>query len=158
MLPLADLTDLNDLIPGGIDSDDQSRATALLRHASALVRAHCQQTFLTADGSALAADLPAAVVTVTVQCARRAFLNPDGVIATTVAGYSERLSEQAGQGLWLSDDERKMLDQATATGSTSGLWSQPFSPLQQDLVDPMFLVPTSATTGASIPVVPPEFM
>lgn len=156
MIPLAQLADLQALIPGWIDAEDEARALALLDHASSLVRAHCGKTFTTTDGSALAADLPAAVVTITLQCARRAFQNPDGVIATTVAGYSERVAEQAAEGLYLSEAERKILDRAIRGTSSGGLWVQPTT-RGEEQVEPMFLIPTS-TGGDPIEVVPPEWM
>jgi len=94
------------------------RAEWLLSKASTLVRAHTGRTWVDAEG-ALQEDIPDAVTAVTVQCAARVWRNPAGAVQEAAGGLSWRLSERAGDGLFLTDAEKAMLGASRPTG---GLW------------------------------------
>ena len=115
--PLAQLDALNARTPGGIDDDDNERASAALSDASALVRATAKHTWVDADEALIA--VPDVVVSITLAVALRAFVNPaDGVTQEVVA--SDYTAAYSSGGLYLTNLERQTLQQLRPT---SGLWT-----------------------------------
>lgn len=97
---LASATDLGDWLGEEITLNDP-RATALLRRASALVRSEAGKEW--ADGA------PDDVQGVVVAVAARVWSNPNSAIQRTAGSFSERLSERAAEGMYLTDEERRVV-------------------------------------------------
>lgn len=97
MVAVADLADWvgEDIAP------NDPRATALLRRASALVRSEA--------GVEWADEVPEDVQGVVVMAAARVWSNPNSAIQRSAGSFSERLSERAADGLYLTDEERRIL-------------------------------------------------
>lgn len=101
MLPLlASVEDLANWLGEDIPNDDP-RALAVLRRASALVRSEA--------GKAWETEVPEDVQGVVVAAASRVWSNPNAAIQRTAGSFSERLSERAADGLYLTDEERRIL-------------------------------------------------
>lgn len=96
---------------------DEARAQAALNDASALIRAETSPVTWITEGE-VDADLPEVISTTTLQVARRAFNNPDGLSQETIEGYS--WSGGIG-GLALTDEEAAAVK--AATGLVTGLTS-----------------------------------
>lgn len=97
---LATVQDLADWIGEDIDVTDP-RASAVLRRASALVRSEA--------GVQWEDDAPEDVQGVVIAAAARVWSNPNAAIQRTAGSFSERLSERAADGLYLTDEERRIL-------------------------------------------------
>ena len=97
---LATVGDLADWLGEDINLGDP-RAAAVLRRASALVRSEAGQEW--PDGA------PEDVQGVVVGAAARVWANPNAAIQRTAGSFSERLSERAADGLYLTDEERRIL-------------------------------------------------
>ena len=114
--PLATVEQLSDLLEQPIDPDNP-RAVAVLAGASALVRTYTGQDWVDDDGNLT--EVPDGVVTVVLQVAERKWRNPSGAIHETTGPFSVRYSERSGDGLFLTDTERRML----ARYKRDALWS-----------------------------------
>lgn len=100
-LPLmASVSDLADWLGDEIAANDP-RAVALLRRASALVRSEA--------GKEWSDEVPEDVQGVVIAVAARVWSNPNSAIQRTAGSFSERLSERAAEGMYLSDEERRIL-------------------------------------------------
>ena len=100
-LPLmASVSDLADWLGDEIEPNDP-RAVALLRRASALVRSEAGQEW--------ADEVPDDVQGVVIAVAARVWSNPNSAIQRTAGSFSERLSERAAEGMYLTDEERRVL-------------------------------------------------
>ena len=100
-LPLmASVSDLADWLGEEIAVNDP-RAVALLRRASALVRSEA--------GKEWADEVPDDVQGVVIAVAARVWSNPNSAIQRTAGSFSERLSERAAEGMYLTDEERRVL-------------------------------------------------
>jgi hypothetical protein len=106
--PLATVAQLETRLglPTGTLADaDLARAQADLADASELVRTVARVSWVDANGNA---DAPAAVVVVVLQCAMRAYNNPNGYMTETVsadgATYTYSSNPQA-IGIYLTADE-----------------------------------------------------
>ena len=97
---LAPVSDLADWLGEDIDANDP-RGAAVLRRASALVRSEAGVEW--ADGA------PEDVQGVVVAAAARVWSNPSAAIQRSAGSFSERLSERAADGLYLTDEERRIL-------------------------------------------------
>lgn len=97
---LATVQDLADWI-GEDNLAGDPRATAVLRRASALVRSEA--------GVEWAGGAPEDVQGVVIAAAARVWTNPSAAIQRTAGSFSERLSERAADGLYLTDEERRVL-------------------------------------------------
>lgn len=116
--PLASVDDLA-AWAGQDATTDAMRAGAVLSAASALVRAEAGQTWVNANGSL--AEVPADVTAVVVQVAGRVWGNPSGAIQWTKGPFSERYSDDAALGLYLTDAERAILARHRQGGTPNGL-------------------------------------
>ena len=114
--PLATVQDLSDWLDQPIDPAN-SRAVAVLSAASSLVRSYTQQDWVDEAGALV--EVPDDVVTVVLQVAERKWRNPSGAIHETTGPFSVRYSERSGDGLFLTDTERRML----ARYKRDALWS-----------------------------------
>lgn len=100
-LPLmASVSDLADWLGDEIPANDP-RAVALLRRASALVRSEA--------GKEWEDEVPEDVQGVVIAVAARVWSNPNSAIQRTAGSFSERLSERASEGMYLTDEERRVL-------------------------------------------------
>lgn len=97
---LATVTDLADWLGEDVTMNDP-RAIAVLRRASALVRSEAGVEW--SDGA------PEDVQGVVVAAAARVWSNPNAAIQRSAGSFSERLSERAADGLYLTDEERRVL-------------------------------------------------
>lgn len=115
---LADLEALAARIfPSGIDEAEEPRAQAALDDASALIRAEAGQDWVTAgDPVALSDDLPDVAVTVCLAAARRALVNPDGVVSETIQGYATNYGNDSGD-VYLTRAERRLIRRASGLGT-----------------------------------------
>ena len=87
------------------------RAKAALEDASALVRNEAGEEWLDDDGDL--ETVPAAIVAVTLEVARRAFKNPDGVSQAAVGDVSVSYARDDGSGIvYLTRDERRVIRRA----------------------------------------------
>lgn len=117
MLTLAPVSALEarlGLPAGSMTDPDLGRATAALEDASALVRAEAGRPFLNDDGDAVTA--PAAVVTIVVQAALRAFRNPEGFATESLGDYSYRLTDEAAS-VYLTEEEKRIVRDAGGVSS-----------------------------------------
>ena len=94
-----------------LSGTDKARAEACLSDASDLVTA--------AAGSGLADPPQPLAVTVTLNSARRAYLNPSGALQETVGPYSVRYGDESPNGVYLTSAEL----QALRTIGSHGLWT-----------------------------------
>lgn len=95
-----------------------ARAAAVLSAASALARGYAGLAW--DDDS-----VPEEVHAVVVQVAARVWMNPTGAVSWTKGPFSERYSDEAANGLFLTDSESVILNRYRS--STSGLWTQPIT-------------------------------
>jgi hypothetical protein len=132
---LADIWQLQQRIPGGIDETDLARALAALDDASAWIRAESSsltgEDWLDDDGNL--ETVPGAVVSICCAVARRLLDNPDGLLQESIAGYSYSRTN-ATTDIYLTKQELKMLRRALGIGSFStvtleGAYTPPWSPL-----------------------------
>lgn len=106
--PLATVDDLIDWIGEPIsEATDLTRAEGTLALASALVRRETERTWVDDEGN-LAANLPDDVRLVTLACAARGYLNPEGVVDESIDDYRGRKIVQEA-GLYLTASERDLL-------------------------------------------------
>ena len=105
---LATVQDLADWI-GEDNLDGDPRATAVLRRASALVRSEAGMEWADGPGMEWAGGAPEDVQGVVVAAAARVWTNPNAAIQRSAGSFSERLSERAADGLYLTDEERRIL-------------------------------------------------
>ena len=103
---LATLAELDARTPGGIPSDEEGRATAIIEDVSAFV------ADLVDDETAEAweQDPPAAVVAVVGAAADRALVNPYQHASVTEGSYTWRADNTSG--VWLTDDEKTTIRRA----------------------------------------------
>lgn len=119
-MALPALANVNDLAAWvGQDITDDARALAVLSAASALVRGETGQTWVNDSGSL--ADVPEDVAAIVVQVAGRVWANPSGAIQWTRGPFSERYSDDAALGLFLTDAERAILSRYRVSGTPHGL-------------------------------------
>jgi phage gp36-like protein len=101
--PLATLAELETRAQRALlGTPDESRATAALADASALVRAELPPALL-------APTVPPVVVAIVCQAAGRSLRNPDGFASEQIGQYGYRYGEAAVTGVYLSTDERAVL-------------------------------------------------
>jgi len=115
---LASLEALAARMPSGIAEGDEARARAALDDASAIIRAEAGEDWVTDDEPpALDEDnLPDVVVSVCLAAARRAFVNPDGVTAESLDGYSTQYRNDSAD-VYLTRHERRLVKGAAGLGS-----------------------------------------
>jgi hypothetical protein len=132
LVPLAVVADLDALLE--VDVTDTDRAEALLASASTLVRAATGSAWVDANGDLLweaATDanlklVGDALTDVTVAAAARAYRNPSGETQKSVGDVSVSYGGSAASGVYLTDDEKRMLAEAVALyrgRSAPGLWT-----------------------------------
>lgn len=92
---------------------DAARAEAVLADAMQLV--------LAAVGSAITDPPQLAVTAVVLSVARRAYLNPAGVLSETVGPYTVRYGDDSPSGVYLTAAEQAILGRLRSGGH--GLWS-----------------------------------
>lgn len=132
-LPLAEISDLEEWLGESLD-DETTRAGAVLRAASALVRAEAGRTWIDATTGDLE-TVPDEVATVVVQVAARAWRNPNGYTQTTVGDVSVGFGRDAATGgVYLTDGERAILARFTTT-AIRGLWTLSTTRSDTDLPD-----------------------
>jgi hypothetical protein len=83
--------------PGSLSGVDLARAEACLSDASLLVTA--------AAGDDLGDPADSLAVTITLNSARRAYLNPSGAVSETVGPYSVRYGDDSPNGVYLTSSE-----------------------------------------------------
>lgn len=113
--PIATIPELSEQVGEPIAEDDTA-ALAMLRGASARVRAYTRREWTREDA-------PDEVHAVVLQVAERKWRNPEGFIQDTTGPFTTRLPERAGDGIYLTADERDTLDWYRATRLS--LWAQP---------------------------------
>ncbi len=109
--PLASVPELADWLGENITVADSRRAEWALRAASALVRRETGKTWLD-DAGALVDPLPDDVIVVTLACAARGFVNPQGATDTSesVDDYSHREQTRVEEaGFYLTESEKQLL-------------------------------------------------
>ena len=103
---LATFAQLAARTPGGITSDEQPRAEAVLEDVSAFVLDLVDSE----TGQAWQDEAPAAVVAVVCAAAGRALVNPYQHASVTEGGYTWRADNTSG--VWLTDDEKTTVRRA----------------------------------------------
>jgi hypothetical protein len=146
---LADVEDLaarvgRELVEG---TTEHARAVAAIADASALVCAETGQTWDTES----APQVPSPVVVVVLQAAERKWRNPAGNTTRTAGPLGEGFTQQAASGVYLTEDERRILFRFSTR--KSGLVSVPVE--RADVVsDAWSRVPiqySDGTSGQSFP-------
>jgi hypothetical protein len=102
----ATLQQLEARVPGGIPSDDEARATALLLDVSAVIA----DLVDTETAAAWETETPDVVVAVACAAAYRAIVNPLGHASVTEGNYTWRADK--AEAVWLTDDEEKRIRRA----------------------------------------------
>lgn len=120
MLPLADITDLEDRLGRIFTSEEATRVVALLDDASALVRDEAGLTWIDPDTDLLTV-VPGSIRAVVLRAAERAVRNPDGFSAESAGDYSYQRTN-VEPGVYLTDAERRIVRKAVGRSS---LWTQP---------------------------------
>ncbi len=118
MGPLITLTELALRIPGGIDAADEERAVGILFDASAEVRWEGRKTWE-------AETVPDIVKKVTLDVAKRAFLNKTGATSTSdsLDNYSHQETySSSGPTVYLEPEEKRTV---RAAAGRTGIWTQP---------------------------------
>lgn len=116
--PLVALDDFAAWLGVKIAGEDSDRANRYLVGASGLVRSTAGCTWLdTADPTQLG-DVPEEIETVVLQVAERKWRNPAGVVHSVAGPFSDRWAEDVGQGLYLTESERLIVE---SFRPTSGL-------------------------------------
>lgn len=100
--------------------DDLARAEAVLTAVSALIRSETGLTW-SADGVNLDENLPAEVTAVTLEVARRVYMNPNSVRQESIGSYSVSYANPATTGLYLSPQERALIGRYRT--NARGLWT-----------------------------------
>jgi len=100
--PLAGLDDLT------VPYTDPAVALAKLRSASTRVRSFVGLDYVDEEGE-LVEDIPDEVVTVVIDAAERAIVNPRGVTGEQVGQYSYQIASGGGGGIYLTKQEKAML-------------------------------------------------
>lgn len=102
MLPsLATIEQLSQRIP----IDNEELAQARLDSASALIRAYAGKDFLDEDGNV---DAPDIIITICLDAAERAMLNPNGYSYEQIGHYAVRRSSTSST-VYLTDEEIKLI-------------------------------------------------
>lgn len=120
MLPLADITDLEDRLGRIFTGEEATRVVALLDDASALVRDEAGLTWIDPDTNLLTV-VPGSIRAVVLRAAERAVRNPDGFSAESAGDYSYQRTN-VEPGVYLTDAERRIVRKALGRSS---LWTQP---------------------------------
>lgn len=145
--PLADLLQFEDWVEGDFGITDL-QIESWLRSASALVRRRARRTWANDEGEL--EDVPEDVIGIVLQVVERKWRNPTGVVQDTSGPFTVRWSERTPDGLYLTDDEKEVLDGYRAK---SGLWTQRVDkddPYLAELVRDTVFVP-DASGGDPIP-------
>lgn len=100
--PLAGLEDLT------VTVTDPAVAEAKLRSASTRVRSFVGNDYVDEAGE-LVDDIPDEVITVVIDAAERAIVNPRGVTGEQVGQYSYQIASGGGGGVYLTKQEKSML-------------------------------------------------
>lgn len=132
---LADIWQLQQRIPGGLDDSDLPRALAALEDASSWIRVEAGVDWLDDDGNL--ESVPGAVVSVCCTVARRVLDNPEGIMQMSVAQYSEGRSN-ASSDVYLTKQEKAIVRKAagTAGGLTAVTLASPFTPPRPTVLSP----------------------
>lgn len=104
-MSIATVDQLAARVPGGIAAADEDRAQAVLDDVSTLINAE-------AEGAWDSDTPPDVVVTICLAASRRAWVNPDGKVSETIGGYSYRVPDATATGVFLTDDEKRMIRKA----------------------------------------------
>ena len=95
---------------------DDPRAGAVLSAATNLVHGYAGKDWTTTEA-------PADVADIVVQVAARVWLNPSGAVSWTKGPFSERYSDNAANGLYLTDAEQTVLNRFRTVASGLGTLS-----------------------------------
>lgn len=95
---------------------DETRAEAVLSAASAIVSGYAGQDWSTEDA-------PADVAAVVIQVAARVWRNPAGLQSVTIDDATQRWFESTASGLFLTDEEKSILNRFRTTASGLGVLS-----------------------------------
>lgn len=105
---------------GSLSGADKARAEACLDDVSALVREAGGVSFLDAAGDLVdREEIPAAIVTVTVQAALRGYRNPDGLASESIGSgaYAYSYGSEAQAGIYLTEAEASIVKKAANGGA-----------------------------------------
>lgn len=102
-------------LPEGTEAD---RANGLLVDASELIRDEADVTWVNDQGALV--DVPRRVVTICVDVAHRAFVNPEGLNQRSIGDSSksyDRAGREGGEAVYLTKTEAKAVRKAAAAGT-----------------------------------------
>ena len=120
MASLITINELSVWVREELEPDD-SFALAVMDAASTLVRKAGDDTWTSST-------VPAVAKLVTLLVAKRTYLNPDGVVSSTVGPLSERVIDIEASGMRLSDEEVAQVQSALPVDQQStGIWLQPIT-------------------------------
>jgi hypothetical protein len=119
--PLATIEDIAARQPGGVPDADETRVTALLTDASALVRAVAGIDWL--DDTGQLTPVPDIIVAIVCASARRAYNNPEGAVSESDGSWSQTNASKAGDP-YLEPYEEKRIRQAAGRNE---LWALPIT-------------------------------
>lgn len=121
MLPaLATAEDFAARLGRSLTVDEAVQVAAYLVDASTLVRRAAGVSWVD-DEEALVDDIPDDAVVITLNAARRAFDNPQGVAQKSVDDVSVSYSRAVSGGIYLTAEEKAIL--SGLTGGGQGLWT-----------------------------------
>lgn len=149
--PLATVDDLATRVQETIDAEDPL-ALYFLRAASATVRQYAGQNWVNDAGTELV-DVPDVAHDITVECAARVWMNPEGNTQETAGPFTERKPEQYADSFFLTATEKSKLGGFRPSG-LGGLWT-----IQQTKGDnyvPYIEVPVSPQPGEPVPYFVPD--
>lgn len=117
--PLVDIDRLFAKIGYVPDGAELDRAAELLDEASELVRDVAGKTWAD-DETGVVSGVPRRVRSIVIDCAWRAFSNPEGLVQRTIGDSSkswDRAGREGGQIVYLTDDEERAIRKAAGTSS-----------------------------------------
>lgn len=117
--PLVDIDRLFAKIGYVPDGAELDRAAELLDEASELVRDIAGKTWAD-ESTGVVSDVPRRVRSIVIDCAWRAFSNPEGLSQRTIGDSSkswDRAGREGGQIVYLTDDEERAIRKASGASS-----------------------------------------
>lgn len=148
--PLATVPELAIRVQETIDEDDP-RALYFLQSASATVRAYVGLNWVDETGDELE-GVPDIAHDITIECAARVWLNPEGLTQETAGPFTDRRPELYADSFFLTGTEKSKLGSLRSSG-LGGFWT-----VQQTKGDnymPYIEVPVSPQPGMDVPYLVP---
>jgi hypothetical protein len=138
MIALATIQDFTDRYGNDFSVDEETHITTLLGDASAFVCDVAGKDWTVVDpddNSVSLGAVPALIVIVVCEAARRAFENPAGLQSETMGDYTWRAGASGGVGVFLTETEKTIVRRAAGKFAITSV--DMTSPLPAPRLDPL---------------------